>query len=393
MAKYTLQYSCGHVGVENLIGPHKNREWAIQYKQRGLCPECYREEAQKKHDEENTLAAQYAQENELPLLVGSEKQVAYAETCRKKLIQIAEKTLASKSWLHELSFNGIDEEKANLIFNYMLSITSARWWIDNYKGDSIVTTFVFLSLDLPKDFMISNREEEDIMKFTAIPENAVSKSIATISVDGDVLRIKFPEKNEDFRILVKKKLHTTWVKDHWSRILTWKQGDPADRMAEAGNLLLANGFGVCIRDEKVLQNAIEGHFEFEKTRWIFKTTTHRFVGITWDRNKEDFYYEAKKLPTALKQNHAILVDAVYMDDIIDFAKRWDFSIRPQAMKMMEEAKKEHEETLRVRVEVAESVEAWRKENPRFPTLLAEEVEIDEEFRDDNETNAPSKGSD
>lgn len=42
MAKYDVEYSCGHSGRKNLYGPHRERrrhlEWAAR---EGLCPECY----------------------------------------------------------------------------------------------------------------------------------------------------------------------------------------------------------------------------------------------------------------------------------------------------------------------------------------------------------------
>lgn len=43
MAKYTVNYSCGHKGVLELFGPHKDRYSKIDWlEEKGLCPDCYK---------------------------------------------------------------------------------------------------------------------------------------------------------------------------------------------------------------------------------------------------------------------------------------------------------------------------------------------------------------
>lgn len=41
MAKYSGTFSCGHDGRVDVIGPTKNRQWIVDRKFEGLCPECY----------------------------------------------------------------------------------------------------------------------------------------------------------------------------------------------------------------------------------------------------------------------------------------------------------------------------------------------------------------
>lgn len=44
MAKYTINYSCGHTGELQLYGKYKDRENKIEWLEReGLCPECYQQ--------------------------------------------------------------------------------------------------------------------------------------------------------------------------------------------------------------------------------------------------------------------------------------------------------------------------------------------------------------
>lgn len=86
MAKYDVEFSCGHVEEMQLYGKHKDRERRIAwYKEYGLCKACY--EAQQIAGIEE-FEAKY----DLPQLDGTEKQVRWARKIRKDVIaEIKEK--------------------------------------------------------------------------------------------------------------------------------------------------------------------------------------------------------------------------------------------------------------------------------------------------------------
>lgn len=45
MAKYDVNYSCGHFGRIQLFGKYEERERKIRwFEQYGVCPDCYREQ-------------------------------------------------------------------------------------------------------------------------------------------------------------------------------------------------------------------------------------------------------------------------------------------------------------------------------------------------------------
>lgn len=48
MAKYTINYSCGHNGEVSLYGKHKDRERKIEWMEGGVCPSCYGKEQREK---------------------------------------------------------------------------------------------------------------------------------------------------------------------------------------------------------------------------------------------------------------------------------------------------------------------------------------------------------
>ncbi len=79
MAKYNIDWSCGHHTVDQLYGKHTERERHIEWAERqGKCPDCFRAEKQAEREAANQQAAQ-----NLPALVGSEKQIKWAEAIRR----------------------------------------------------------------------------------------------------------------------------------------------------------------------------------------------------------------------------------------------------------------------------------------------------------------------
>lgn len=81
MAWYTISYVCGHSGREQLYGPARNRERAIEWAERNKsCPDCYRAELDRRRAA--VLTAAQKANADLPTLAGSEKQVQWAEAIR-----------------------------------------------------------------------------------------------------------------------------------------------------------------------------------------------------------------------------------------------------------------------------------------------------------------------
>lgn len=112
--KYEITFSCGHTETIELYGPTKERERKIAYfESKGECSECYkaRKNAERaaKVEQLNSKLDTY----DLPELVGSPKQVAWAMDIRRE----AYNDLAMDG--HKKAFASISDE------------SSAKFWIDN----------------------------------------------------------------------------------------------------------------------------------------------------------------------------------------------------------------------------------------------------------------------
>lgn len=150
MAKYNIVYGCGHTVTMQLYGKLKDRESYIKWALTQDCPECkkskYNEECRKK-----------AEENNLPPLSGSEKQVVWAVAIRQAFLDNLQSLLDERMKL----VNDSNRERAMTSLQKIHTIrdaiitneTSAKWWIDRRN-------------DLPQNIMADYKEL--IEKTTAI---------------------------------------------------------------------------------------------------------------------------------------------------------------------------------------------------------------------------------
>ena len=136
MSKYEIKRSCGHVEIHNIWGPGRDRERKAEWLEDGLCEECFAAQRAREHAEASARAAAEGQKNGYPILAGSEKQVAWANTIRAGFLPELEKEV--------LRFSGVippGEEQAEAKKKLMGGLgrflekcqeeTSAKWWIDN----------------------------------------------------------------------------------------------------------------------------------------------------------------------------------------------------------------------------------------------------------------------
>jgi len=391
MAWHYGTHSCGHEGRVQIYGPHKHREWKERWYFSQPCEEC----TEKQRQEENEENARKAREMELPVLQGvSEKQIAYGETCRMNTIERIEKFLEESEEevekYGEEAFervNGFPWNETTAIVDRILQIRSAGWWIENsYSGIARLMWNIY-------DKLVMERKAEERLRAKGFepntapeppirPEKVKTESIAEILIDCDALRIRFPEFREDFRKVVKEKLRMSWENGYWERKIGYRNGRIQDRAAEAALRLLAEGFIVRINDPEVREKAISGEYEPEHTRWIVALKDGR-LGISWDREREDFYSVARRLPGSAWANPYVAVRPEHFEEVIDFADRYDFRITPAAIRSIDAAREEKDRALLVNVQKPEdhgrviaSTEPPKLDAP-------EDVGIDEELRDDD----------
>lgn len=327
-AKYTGTYSCGHRGEIRLIGTHKVREWKYENEFSKMCPNCYREYLEKIRMEENLKAEEKAKEMNLPQLVGTEKQVAWANTLRQKFIDLTEENFTEE----ELTEDEFEEIRIWILENR----TEAKYWIDNRENKkNLIIMEIKNALKTEEEILEEEYKKEVEIESTVKPANAITPLAAEITFTDKVVKVKF-EKNNTFKTLVKD-LGYSWNKEYWYRSIGIKTGKAEDRAAELGNKLLGLGIPIMIMDKETRENAINGMYEPECDRWILLRVSKNKLAIEWNNRNSELYSKAMSLPGAY-WGSGVLVDPSHYKEVQEFGELYGFKFSKGAIRTIEEFK-------------------------------------------------------
>jgi len=336
MAKYSGTFSCGHEGRVDVVGPTKNRQWIVDRKFEGMCTECYVIHLQEQREKANIEASEKAKEMELPVLQGSEKQVAWANTLRQKLIDNITKSIETST----KEENTEQTEVMKVVLDYMMiNKIEAKFYIDNREDytDTIMINLYTESKDA------AEIEKKEIASKEVIEEGIVSPievkhvGIVKIIAKEEKILVEY-DKNEEFRQIVKS-LNFKWD-GIWERKVNELIGNSTDRAAELGNKLLNAGFTISCIDENIRNKAVNGNYENECDRWIKYNSDNNKLAIRWYDKNENMYGKAKNISTAKwnSDTKSILVSTSHFEEVKDFAESYGFNFTKASIKAIEEYK-------------------------------------------------------
>lgn len=368
MAWYCGTYSCGHNGRVDVVGPYKDREWKIDRHFEGICPECYEKKRKEDRKRENREAAEKSSEMGLPELLGSEKQVAWANTIRIKFAVKFErsinrfKKIPDGSEIMVMYRNSILHSNKNEILNAidfcLKSKKQSRFWIEKREEDiqEILAEIIkeMRKNDIPEE--VREELEEGRVKLTVVPEKENLKSgVVEIEYKENILSAKYI-KDQDFMEIVKS-LNYKWNGAAWYKKITEYTGTADNRAAELGNKLLSFGFTVKFPNKESKEKAISSDFEIENDRWIKYNSELKKLSIMWNGRNNTLYESAKKLPGAKWGNGCMRVKIEFYKEVEDFADTMGFSISSKARVKIEEYKQKESgfETAEVSIKIKEAL--------------------------------------
>lgn len=384
MAWFYGEYTCGHEGRTNVVGPTKNRQYIADRNFAKMCPDCYEKHIAEEREKANIEAEKKAAEMELPILSGSEKQITWANTIRQDAINKLETSVIYYS--KEDNFFKISQERGKSKFfgakeystleflQWILkNKTTAKFYIDN-RFDFTDAFVEFLS-DTPEKKEEKKLEKEIKQESTVTPEKFITNVPAEINFTSEKITVKF-EKNDTFRKIVKS-LGYSWD-GIWSKNITKTTGSAEERAAELGNKLLNAGFPITICDKNVLENAVAGKFESECKNWIFIRKSGKHEGrlaITWEGYSDTLYSKAKTLPGAVWDSGMVVRIEHYLE-VEDFAELNGFKFSSGALEAIEEQKKKELNKVIVKPEKAEN-----KKEKKVEDILNSKDDVIDDLKD------------
>ena len=384
--RYNVTYACGHEGTVDIYGRSRDREWKLAREEEKLCPDCWKKQRDEERAKQNAEAAEANKEAGLPELEGTEKQIAWAESIRKSMIDHI-----IEYYVSQITDEAKAEHPVMKAFEAIKQHTDASWWIDNRVNDDKIGLRRLINAEIeaikkaekepPKAIIEAAKAEA-----TVYPEKRVTDLVVEISVSDNEVSAYLPERNDQFREIVKG-LGYKWESGRWRKPIKVTNGPASDRAAELGNKLLVAGFPVRIYDPEIRQKAVSGEYEPECKRWIFVTNEkHKRPGhlaIWWSRQEGDFYDTAKRIAGAAWYRPYVIVPPENYEEVLDFARMYGFKVSAAAQRAIDAAKE-----LKARALVPD---VYTPDKPKEvipsgkpPVLeVPDEVEIDEEFRDEN----------
>jgi hypothetical protein len=411
MAKYTVEHTCGHTQVYQLYGKSSERTRKLEWLADQICTECKREAEAKARADASAQAAAAAEENGFPRLQGTEKQIAWAETIRRdrlNRLRVIEEAIEEARKIPDQPAGALDVMADAIIA--IKGQDSAHWWIEHRDSSLFSDTYDFQIWLLggsqyaklsPAEMVARARQHfgglprpvdetppaeiiaDAKAEATVRPESSRTETVAEIAIDGNAIKVTFPEKREDFRQLIRFELGFAWADTHWRRALGKTAGTPADRAAEVGHRLLAAGFIIRIYDPAIRASSVAGDYAPERTRWVMARTSGRYAGhfsISWGKN-DDFYAVAKKLPRAVYNEKTVIVPAEFFEEILDFAQRHDFELSDGAQKLVAQARANKEAAMIAKVKPTPKREKMVADTAPPKLDVPENPEIDDDLRD------------
>jgi hypothetical protein len=382
MAWYYGTFRCGHEGRVNIVGPTKNRQYIADGKFDNLCEECGKKAFLEKVEKENAIAAEKSKEMELPVLVGSEKQIVWANSIRQKWIDYIDNKIIyldsenENFRVFENKMSAFSEMKqiasAELVDFIVNNFKSAKWYIDNRSLQTIIVLGMFYKLYIKTklESKIEKEMEKEINEeLTIHPENEISHNVVEITSSKDYIEVKF-DYDRDMVDLIKRLDGYKWSGSIWRKELEPLNNDVIDRISEVGNHFLKNGYPVKFEDDKVIKSAINAIFVPEFTKWIKFHLKEKKLVI-------NNYEKSRKLPTQKYVNGKTLINLSAYKELEDFADMFGYKFSPMALEAIEKYKDNF------KVEKISSPKNKDKELNKLEEILNSDVDILDDLKDSN----------
>lgn len=364
MAWYYGEHKCGHEGRINLTGPKWSREYRRENFFNKICDECYKAKVEEERQRQTEKALKNAEAEDLPELVGTEKQVDWALRIRNEWL----------GWIDNMYKKDLDEtvvikciysddysfrlgDAVNAVEDIVVNETDVAVFIDYREiyNDATVYKLVERSKKLAKKKEEESNLLDELAKALIVKDVGNDNDYVEIIPHGAEIRLKY-KRDDDVRREVKDR-GFTWNGNAWVKEITKYTGSIEDRMADIANRLLELDYNVAVFDETAREKAISGSFEPEQDRLIWLSKDEKKLILEWFGYYDDVYSASRKISGSRWDfdYKYVTVPSRNYKQVVDFSNEYGFIFTDAANEFVEKMM-ELELNALTEVEVAEKVE-------------------------------------
>lgn len=334
------------------------KEWAEDHID--MCPECER----KASDIARAAALEDLREKYgLVPLVGSEKQIAWANSIRLRVIRSAIKSVDRSLDIskRELDAGKITEavhaervaQNDKYIRYICTSEASASWWIDqNNRFDSDIIRAIMVRMHdeetsckqdtQPDTDDACSKDDQDESKdeqYIAGPDEPEKDGVVVIICEENNVKFKYVRDSDFINMM---HAHAClWSDRVWNKYVNEMTPSADDLAAGIGADLINNGFVVRFPSQSILDKAISGDYDVEHTRWVFDMKSGQYAGwfgIKWAGRNKYMYKDARLIKGSKYCSPYVVAPADRWKEVLDFAYAYNFRITDGANNIVEDQK-------------------------------------------------------
>lgn len=170
------------------------------------------------------------------------------------------------------------------------------------------------------------------------PKKIHTKTITWMKIDGGSIFISFPEKDEDFKKIIRG-FDFSWnsASESWLRS---KCDSVNDLCAEIAHKLVDNGFCVVMPNPESQEMLLDSSYTPESRRWVKRIISGKYenwFSIGW-KYEENMYDEARMITASKYKRPNIIVPPEHYEEVIGFAEEHGFDMSESAVELIDVAK-------------------------------------------------------
>lgn len=312
----------------------------------------------------------------LPGLIGSLKQIEWAERIRASRIAYAELLIDDSGFL------GVTRQQAKAHLIALSGIAAAHWWIET-RALTLKRFMLAAGDEGATRLHVTPRESDHaaqaVLAASTLAPIKVHGPVAEISLRTDKVRVVLIEFDQPTNAVLKRSGYR-WDDPAWTRQVLG--GAAEDLAIEIAVRLLAHGCPVRIFEEALRKRAGESDYMPEPARRVEVSSSEKYgtkFRLVWalDPDPRACKGLVARLSGAKVFDDAAYVSASHFEDIEDFAGRHGFTITQQAQMLIDDERRKLSGAVKI------------KPNPKTapglpaePALAVATGEIDAALRDD-----------